>query len=46
VAGSRDERDRTISIRWRDGQQATLAWDDGIEQLRLAALPPPMPPRQ
>jgi threonyl-tRNA synthetase len=41
VAGSRDERDRTISIRWRDGRQATFAWDEGIEQLRLAALPPP-----
>nr|WP_253947321.1 threonine--tRNA ligase [Paraburkholderia xenovorans] len=37
VAGSRDERDRTISIRMRDGQQVTLSFADGVGHLRLAA---------
>jgi threonyl-tRNA synthetase len=40
VLGSRDERDRTISVRLRDGRQSTLAFADGVEYLRLAALPP------
>ncbi|NPT44625.1 threonine--tRNA ligase [Paraburkholderia sp. 1N] len=40
AVGSRDERDRTISIRLRDGQQSTLALAEGVEHLRLAALPP------
>jgi threonyl-tRNA synthetase len=43
--GSRDERDRTISIRLRDGRQSTLAFADGVEHLRLAALPPLMASR-
>lgn len=43
VVGSRDERDGTISIRQRDGQQSTLPLADGIEHLRLAARPPAMP---
>jgi threonyl-tRNA synthetase len=37
VAGSRDERDRTISIRMRDGQQVTLSFADGVGHLRLAS---------
>jgi threonyl-tRNA synthetase len=40
VMGSRDERDRTISVRMRDGQQSTLAIVEGVEYLRLAGLPP------
>jgi threonyl-tRNA synthetase len=40
VVGSRDERDRTISVRMRDGQQSTLAIVEGVERLRLAGLPP------
>jgi threonyl-tRNA synthetase len=35
--GSRDERDRTISICLRDGRQSTLAFVNGVEHLRLAA---------
>jgi threonyl-tRNA synthetase len=35
--GSRDERERTISIRWRDGQQQTLAFAAGVEALLRAA---------
>ncbi|HYS67587.1 MAG TPA: His/Gly/Thr/Pro-type tRNA ligase C-terminal domain-containing protein [Paraburkholderia sp.] len=42
VVGSRDERDRTISIRLRDGQQSTLLIAEGVEHLRLAAIPPAM----
>ncbi|MFM0270871.1 hypothetical protein PQQ59_09850 [Paraburkholderia aspalathi] len=40
AVGSRDERDRTISIRMRDGQQSTLEFAAGVEYLRLCALPP------
>jgi len=43
--GSRDERDRTISIRLRDGKQSTLAFAEGVEYLRLAALAPSVSPR-
>ncbi|RAS20408.1 threonine--tRNA ligase [Paraburkholderia bryophila] len=46
VVGSRDERDRTISIRQRDGQQATSPLSDGVAHLRLAAQPPAMPSRR
>jgi threonyl-tRNA synthetase len=42
--GSRDERDRTISIRLRDGRQSTLAFAEGVEYLRLAALLPVVAP--
>jgi threonyl-tRNA synthetase len=42
AVGSRDERDGTISIRLRDGQQSTFALAAGVEHLRLAALPPPL----
>lgn len=40
VVGSRDERDRTISIRLRDGRQMTLSFAEGVEYLRVAARPP------
>ncbi|MFL9962563.1 His/Gly/Thr/Pro-type tRNA ligase C-terminal domain-containing protein [Paraburkholderia sediminicola] len=43
--GSRDERDRTISIRLRDGRQLTLTFAEGVEHLRLAAPPPPVAAR-
>lgn len=46
VVGSRDERDLTISIRQRDGQQATFALEDGVEQLKCAAQPPAMSSRR
>ncbi|HZZ10277.1 MAG TPA: threonine--tRNA ligase [Paraburkholderia sp.] len=42
VVGARDERDRTLSIRTRDGQQTTRALADGIEHVRLAAAIPAM----
>jgi threonyl-tRNA synthetase len=40
AVGLRDERDQTLSIRERDGQQAVLALAEGIERLRLAARGP------
>jgi len=40
AVGPRDERDQTLSIRERDGQQTVLALADGVERLRLAALGP------
>ncbi|MFM0739265.1 threonine--tRNA ligase [Paraburkholderia xenovorans] len=38
--GSRDERDGTVSIRERDGQQQTLVLEEGVAWLREAARPP------
>ncbi|QQC66510.1 threonine--tRNA ligase [Paraburkholderia ginsengisoli] len=38
--GSRDERDRTISVRLRDGRQSVFGFAEGVEYLRVAALPP------
>jgi threonyl-tRNA synthetase len=38
--GSRDERDRTISVRLRDGRQSTFAFAEGVEYLRRAAALP------
>jgi threonyl-tRNA synthetase len=40
AVGPRDERDRTISIRERDGQQVVLALAEGVERLRIAGLAP------
>ena len=40
AVGPRDERDQTISIRERDGQQAVLAFAEGVERLRIAGLAP------
>ena len=40
AVGPRDERDQTISIRERDGQQVVLAIAEGVERLRHAATPP------
>jgi threonyl-tRNA synthetase len=40
AVGPRDERDRTISIRERDGQQVVLALAEGVERLRVAGLAP------
>lgn len=40
AVGPRDERDQTISIRERDGQQVVLALADGVEHLRRAGLGP------
>jgi threonyl-tRNA synthetase len=40
VGGPRDERERTISIRERDGQQVVLALAEGVERLRIAGLAP------
>ncbi|MEA3088442.1 MAG: threonyl-tRNA synthetase, partial [Paraburkholderia sp.] len=45
AVGSRDERERTISIRARDGQQSTLAIAEGVEHLRLAVQPPALQSR-
>ena len=38
AVGPRDERDQTISIRERDGHQVVLAFAEGVERLRIAAL--------
>jgi threonyl-tRNA synthetase len=38
--GSRDQRERTISVRLRDGKQSTFAFAEGVEYLRMAALAP------
>jgi threonyl-tRNA synthetase len=40
AVGPRDERDQTISIRERDGQQVVLALAEGVERLRIAGLAP------
>ncbi|WP_259294846.1 threonine--tRNA ligase [Paraburkholderia sp. DHOC27] len=40
AVGPRDERDRTISIRARDGQQAVLPLADGVERLRVEGRGP------
>jgi threonyl-tRNA synthetase len=40
AVGPRDERDRTISIRERDGQQVVLALAEGVDRLRIAGLAP------
>lgn len=40
AVGPRDERDQTISIRERDGQQAVVALDAGVERLRRVGLGP------
>ena len=40
AVGPRDERDRTISIRERDGQQVVLELAEGVEHLRVAGLAP------
>jgi threonyl-tRNA synthetase len=40
AVGPRDERERTISIRERDGQQVVLALAEGVERLRIAGLAP------
>jgi threonyl-tRNA synthetase len=40
AVGPRDERDQTISIRERDGQQVVLAMAEGVERLRHAGTPP------
>lgn len=40
VLGSRDERDRTMSIRLRNGEQVTLAFEQGVEYLVAAARVP------
>ncbi|MGE8491172.1 MAG: aminoacyl--tRNA ligase-related protein, partial [Paraburkholderia nemoris] len=42
VVGSRDERDRTISIRLRDGRQTTVSFVEAVERLRSMALAPVM----
>jgi threonyl-tRNA synthetase len=42
VVGSRDERDRTISIRMRDGRHATVSFAEGVERLMLMAPTPAM----
>jgi threonyl-tRNA synthetase len=42
VVGSRDERDRTISIRMRDGRHATVSFVEGVERLMLMAPTPAM----
>jgi threonyl-tRNA synthetase len=40
AVGPRDERDRTLSVRARDGRQSVLALTEGVEYLRRIALPP------
>jgi threonyl-tRNA synthetase len=42
VVGSRDERDRTIGIRMRDGRHATVSFVEGVERLMLMAPTPAM----
>ena len=40
AVGPRDERDQTISIRERDGQQVVLAFAEGVDRLRHAGMAP------
>ncbi|NML34701.1 threonine--tRNA ligase [Paraburkholderia antibiotica] len=40
VVGARDERDRTISVRWRDGERSVVGVGEGIEALKKLALSP------
>jgi threonyl-tRNA synthetase len=40
VVGARDQRERTVSVRLRDGQQLVFALAEGVEYLRRAGLSP------
>ncbi|WP_233833638.1 threonine--tRNA ligase [Paraburkholderia sp. ZP32-5] len=40
AVGPRDQRDRTLSVRARDGRQSVFALAEGIEYLTRIALPP------
>ena len=40
AVGPRDDRNQTISIRERDGQQVVVALGEGVERLRIAGLAP------
>nr|WP_205192603.1 threonine--tRNA ligase [Burkholderia sp. Ax-1724] len=40
VVGSRDERDRTMSVRWRDGRREVFAVGEGVECLRGMGVVP------
>nr|WP_176704807.1 threonine--tRNA ligase [Burkholderia sp. M701] len=40
AVGPRDERDRTISVRTRDGRQSVFALEEGVKYLTRMALPP------